>query len=100
MSSPQLVTYYNDGAIPLANAAGLPYTTVNLAFLFTDVNSPLTLQLAGAIAATSTTLTQATISAIGDMHQAGQKVLISFGGAILGYVVLAPIMKKLFNSEK
>ncbi|MFC1748686.1 glycosyl hydrolase family 18 protein [Pseudomonadota bacterium] len=83
MSSPQLVTYYNNGSLPLSNAANLPYTTVNLAFLFTEEAAPLTLQLGGAIAASSTTLTQATKDAIAEMHKAGQKVLISFGGATM-----------------
>lgn len=83
MSSPQLVTYYNNGSKPLTGAASLPYTTINLAFLFTEEKTPLELELGGAIAASSTTLTQSTVDAIKDMHKADQKVLISFGGGTM-----------------
>ncbi len=83
MPAPQLVTYYNNGRLPLSNAASLPYTTVNLAFLFTEEKTPFDIQLGGAIAAGPSTLTQGAVDAISDMHNAGQRVLISFGGGTM-----------------
>lgn len=79
----QLVTYYNNGSIPLINASELPYDVVNLAFIYSTPNAPFDLILDGAIAASPHELTQATKSAISAMQQNGQKVLISFGGGAM-----------------
>ncbi|WDE01059.1 glycosyl hydrolase family 18 protein [Thalassomonas actiniarum] len=76
----RLVTYFNNGSIELNNAANLPYTDINLAFLLPNADSPLNLELAGAIAATPTTLTQATTQAVSNLQASGKKVLLSFGG--------------------
>ncbi|MDW7548275.1 hypothetical protein HUZ36_06235 [Pseudoalteromonas sp. McH1-7] len=79
------ITYYNSGAIPLINASELPYDVVNLAFLSATSDSPFTLILNGAVAATHSSFTNATVEAIKAMQQKGQKVLISFGGGDMDY---------------
>lgn len=78
----QLISYYNSGHIALSSAANLPYTTLILAFLFTNENDPLSLQLAGGMAASASPpqLTQHTIDAIATLQANDQKVMISFGG--------------------
>ncbi len=84
MTHSRLTTYYNNGRIPLRKAADLPYTDVNLAFIFTTPEAPLTLQLGGAIAATPTMLTNNTKAAIAMLQNNKQKVMISFGGGTIG----------------
>jgi chitinase len=91
MNNSKLVTYYNSGHIHLSNALDLPYSTINLAFLFTSPTSPMSLQLAGAIACTSTSLSPATIDTIKKLQQAGKKVLISFGGATMDHTTYSQI---------
>ncbi|WP_017218635.1 glycosyl hydrolase family 18 protein [Pseudoalteromonas sp. NJ631] len=81
------ITYYNSGAIPLANAGELPYDVVNLAFLSSASNNPFKLILSGAIAATETSFTAHTVEAIQTMQQNGQRVLISFGGGAMDHNV-------------
>ena len=76
----RLVTYFNNGSLDLGNAASLPYTDVNLAFLLPGAQNPLDLELAGAIAATPTTLTETTKQAVSAIQANGKKVLLSFGG--------------------
>jgi chitinase len=78
----QLISYYNSGHIALSSAANLPYTTLILAFLFTNENEPLSLQIAGGMAASASPpqLTQHTIDAIATLQANNQKVMISFGG--------------------
>ncbi|WNO08347.1 glycoside hydrolase family 18 protein [Teredinibacter sp. KSP-S5-2] len=76
----RLVTYYNNGSQSLDQAISLPYTDVILAFIFSRPEAPLNWQLGGGIAATSTSLTSTTRQAIQELHEAGKKVLISFGG--------------------
>lgn len=76
----RLVTYFNNGSLKLSNANNLPYTDINLAFLLPNADNPLELELAGAIAATSTTLTQTTKQAISTLQKSGKQVLLSFGG--------------------
>ena len=81
------ITYYNSGAIPLANAGELPYDVVNLAFLSSASNNPFKLILSGAIAATETSFTAHTVESIQTMQQNGQRVLISFGGGDMDHNV-------------
>jgi len=78
----KLVTYFNNGSIPLIRATELPYTDVILAFLYTLENEPFRLQLGGGIAASQSppVLTGTTLNAINELKENGQKVLISFGG--------------------
>lgn len=78
----QLISYYNNGSIALDTAVNLPYTTLILAFLYTNPNDPLSLQLAGGMAASTSPpeLTQHTIDAIAKLQANNQKVMISFGG--------------------
>ncbi|WDE03419.1 hypothetical protein SG34_018710 [Thalassomonas viridans] len=76
----RLVTYFNNGSLELINAANLPYTNINLAFLLPNADNPLELELAGAIAATTTTLTETTKQAVSAIQAEGKKVLLSFGG--------------------
>lgn len=90
----KLITYYNNGNISLETAAALPYTDINLAFLFTTPENPLTLQLGGAIADTSTTLTDTTKQAIASLHQKGKRILISFGGTTMDYNTYRQIVGK------
>jgi len=93
-STPRLVTYYNNGNIPLSHAIDLPYTTINLAFLFTSVQEPLTLQLGGGLAYTPTEFSPNTLQTIKALQQAGKKVLISFGGGDMGYSTYKQIVGK------
>ncbi|CAM1369059.1 glycoside hydrolase family 18 protein [Tenacibaculum xiamenense] len=92
----KLVTYYNASGVPLEKAAELPYTTVNLAFLYTSYDAPLTLKLGGAIAARDTppVLTETTKNAVSKIQNAGKKVLISFGGGDMGYEAYAQLVGK------
>ncbi len=78
----KLVTYFNNGSIPLLRATELPYTDVIFAFLYTNEEKPLELQLAGGMAAGQSppVLTGTTLNAINELKANGQKVLISFGG--------------------
>lgn len=78
----QLISYYNNGNIPLDTAVNLPYTTLILSFLYTNADDPLSLQIAGGIAASTSPpkLTQTTVDAIAALQRNGQKVMISFGG--------------------
>ncbi|WDE13762.1 glycosyl hydrolase family 18 protein [Thalassomonas haliotis] len=79
----RLVTYFNNGSLELSNAVNLPYTDINLAFLLANADNPLKLELAGAIAATPTTLTQTTKQAVSALQASGKQVLLSFGGGTL-----------------
>ncbi len=90
----KLITYYNNGDIPLKTAVELPYTTIILAFLFTTPQKPLSLELGGAIAGTLTTLSDETKDAIKLLHIKGKKVLISFGGSTMNYVTYCQIVGK------
>ncbi|WP_281558848.1 glycosyl hydrolase family 18 protein [Thalassomonas sp. RHCl1] len=76
----RLVTYFNNGSIELNHAVNQPYTDINLAFLLPNADNPLDLELAGAIAASPSTLTQTTKQAISALQASGKKVLLSFGG--------------------
>ncbi len=78
----KLISYYNNGSIALSSAVHLPYTTLILAFLYTNENDPLSLQIGGGMAASTSPpkLTQHTIDAIATLKANDQKVLISFGG--------------------
>ncbi|WBX77728.1 glycosyl hydrolase family 18 protein [Tenacibaculum ovolyticum] len=83
----KLITYYNNGTISLTSATNLPYTDIILAFLYTTPNNPLTLSIAGGIAAATSPpeLTQTIIDTIKELKAKGQKVLISFGGAQMNW---------------
>lgn len=99
----QLVSYYNSGHIALSSAVNLPYTTLILAFLYTNENDPLSLQIAGGMAASASPpeLTQHTIDAIAKLQANDQKVLISFGGGQMssaGYAGIAGSETKLAQS--
>lgn len=80
---PRLTTYYNSGKIPLVNALYLPYTDINLSFIYTTQEEPFKLQLAGAIAATPNILTNNTKAAISELQKNKQKVMVSFGGGTM-----------------
>ena len=99
----QLISYYNNGSIALNAATNLPYTTLILAFLYTNENDPLSLQIAGGMAASASPpkLTQHTIDAIAALHANNQKVMISFGGGQMssgGYAGIVGSEAKLAQS--
>jgi len=81
----KLVSYFNNGSIPLSTAVNLPYTDIILAFLYTTSDDPLSLKLGGGIAASESppALTKSTIEAITALHAAGKRVHISFGGGTM-----------------
>ncbi|CAM1357690.1 glycoside hydrolase family 18 protein [Tenacibaculum halocynthiae] len=89
----KLISYYNNGSIPLEHAVNLPYTDIILSFLYTSESNPLSLQLAGGIAASTSPpeLTQTTKNAIAKLKANGQKVLISFGGGEMSSVAYSKI---------
>ena len=75
------VIYYLRPSRPLADAAGLPYTDVIVAFLSPTSSDDLTLRLTDKRSDFLTSLP----AAIQALHAAGKHVLVSFGGSSRGF---------------
>lgn len=76
-SSPRYIIYYNSNASPLTDVIGLPYTHIILTFISAE-------RQGDEIVVTVSDNLKNQLSAVPLLQAVGQKVMISFGGGLVG----------------